>query len=92
VVVGLTTYVERAQQGVWDVPAAYLQYQYVESVTRVGGIATLLPPQPVSAEAVDAVLDRVDALVRRAAARRGRRAAPRAGRLGARPAARRARP
>jgi putative glutamine amidotransferase len=63
VVVGLTTYVERAQQGVWDVPAAYLQYQYVESVTRVGGIATLLPPQPVSAEAVDAVLDRVDALV-----------------------------
>ena len=62
-VVGLTTYVERAQQGVWDVPAAYLQYQYVESVTRVGAVATLLPPQPVSAEAVDAVLDRVDALV-----------------------------
>jgi putative glutamine amidotransferase len=63
VVVGLTTYVERAQQGVWDVPAAYLQYQYVESVTRVGAVATLLPPQPVSAAAVHAVLDRIDALV-----------------------------
>lgn len=61
--IGLTTYVERAQQGVWDVPAAYLQYQYVESVTRVGGLALLLPPQPVSAAAVDAVLDSVDGLV-----------------------------
>ena len=54
--IGLTTYVERAQQGVWDVPAAYLQYQYVESVTRVGGVALLLPPQPVGAAAVDARL------------------------------------
>lgn len=62
-VIGLTTYVERAQQGVWDVPAAYLQYQYVESVTRVGGVALLLPPQPVSAAAVDAVLDGIDGLV-----------------------------
>ena len=68
-VIGLTTYVERAQQGVWDVPAAYLQYQYVESVTRVGGIALLLPPQPVGegpegvGGAVGAVLDRLDGLV-----------------------------
>lgn len=61
--IGLTTYVERAQQGVWDVPAAYLQYQYVESVTRVGGVALLLPPQPVGAAAVDAALDSVDGLV-----------------------------
>jgi putative glutamine amidotransferase len=62
-VVGLTTYVERARQGVWDVPAAYLQYQYVESVTRVGGLAVLLPPQPVTAEGVETVLDLLDALV-----------------------------
>lgn len=62
-VIGLTTYVEPARQGVWDVPAAYLQYQYVESVTRVGGVAVLLPPQPVTPGAVDAVLDRLDGLV-----------------------------
>jgi putative glutamine amidotransferase len=67
-VVGVTTYVERATQGVWDVPAAYLQYQYVELVTRAGGVPVLLPP-PGPADlsrrdgAAAAVLDRVDALV-----------------------------
>ncbi|WP_374458067.1 gamma-glutamyl-gamma-aminobutyrate hydrolase family protein [Nocardioides sp.] len=61
----MTTYVERAQQGVWDVPAAYLQYQYVELVTRAGGVPVLLPPPGAAADdaAAGAVLDRVDALV-----------------------------
>lgn len=64
-VVGVTTYVERARQGVWDVPAVYLQYQYVELVARAGGTAVLLPPPPgsASASAAEEVLDRVDALV-----------------------------
>jgi len=62
-VIGLTTYVETVQQGVWDGPAAYLQYQYVESVTRAGGVAVLLPPQQVGAGSVDAILDRLDGLV-----------------------------
>ena len=64
-VVGVTTYVERARQGVWDVPAAYLQYQYVELVTRAGGVAVLLPPPGPGADdgAAADVLDRVDALV-----------------------------
>lgn len=59
----MTTYVERAQQGVWDVPAAYLQYQYVDLVGRAGGVAVLLPPQPSTPEVVAEVLGRVDALV-----------------------------
>ena len=62
-VIGLTTYVETVQQGVWDGPAAYLQYQYVESVTRVGGVAVLLPPQPAEPDTASAVLDRLDGLV-----------------------------
>ena len=62
-VIGLTTYVETVQQGVWDGPAAYLQYQYVESVTRAGGVAVLLPPQQAGAGSVDAILDRLDGLV-----------------------------
>ena len=60
--VGVTTYVEPAQQGVWDVPAAYLQYEYVELVTRAGGLPVLLPPPGAGALPVE-VLDRVDALV-----------------------------
>lgn len=64
-VVGVTTYVERARQGVWDVPAAYLQYQYVELVSRAGGVPVLLPPPgPAGDEvAAAALLERVDALV-----------------------------
>lgn len=58
----MTTYVERARQGVWDVPAAYLQYAYVELVTRAGGIPVLLPPPGIGVVPVE-VLDRVDALV-----------------------------
>ncbi len=65
-VVGVTTYVEQARQGVWDVPAAYLQYDYVELVTRAGGVPVLLPPPgsgSTPAGPAGEVLDRVDALV-----------------------------
>lgn len=62
---GVTTYVERARQGVWDVPAAYLQYQYVELVSRAGGVPVLLPPPGPAGDAGTArtVLERVDAVV-----------------------------
>lgn len=62
-VVGLTTYLQQAQTGVWDVPAAFLPAVYVEGVTSAGGIATLLPPQPVDGSTVERVLDGLDGLV-----------------------------
>jgi putative glutamine amidotransferase len=62
-VVGLTTYLERARQGVWDVPAAYLQRQYVDGVTRAGGVAVLLPPQRTGLDLAAAAVARVDAVV-----------------------------
>lgn len=62
-VIGLTTYRQRAATGVWDVEAAFLQAQYIDGVTRAGGISLLLPPQPVDDAVVEAVLDRVDALL-----------------------------
>lgn len=56
--VGITTYLERAQQGVWDVRAAFLPEQYLTGVTSAGGIALLLPPQdPDTADAAIAGLD-----------------------------------
>lgn len=56
--IGVTTYLERAQQGVWDVRAAFLPEQYLTGVTAAGGIALLLPPQdPDSADAAIAGLD-----------------------------------
>ena len=43
--IGVSTYLERAQQGVWDVRAAFLPEVYLDAVTGSGGIALLLPPQ-----------------------------------------------
>lgn len=62
-VLGLTTYLQRAQTGVWDVTASFLPAIYLEGVTRAGGIATLLPPQPVDDSVADRVLDGLDGLV-----------------------------
>ena len=62
-VLGLTGYLQRAKSGVWDVPMALLPAVYVEGVTLAGGIATVLPPQPVDDSTVERVLDGLDGLV-----------------------------
>ena len=61
--IGLTTYLEQAQTGVWDVPASFLPKVYFEAVNNAGGIAVLLPPQPVNAEIAERVLDSLDGLI-----------------------------
>jgi putative glutamine amidotransferase len=62
-IIGLTTYLEQAQTGVWDTPASFLPKAYFEAVTRAGGIAVLLPPQPVDDEIARAVLSRLDGII-----------------------------
>ena len=62
-VIGLTTYLEQAAQGVWDVRAAFLPEVYFDAVTASGGIAVLLPPQPAPDDAAPAVLDGLDGLI-----------------------------
>jgi putative glutamine amidotransferase len=61
--VGLTTYLGRTQFGVWDVPASFLPANYFQGVTMAGGIAVLLPPQPVDPDAAQRVLDSLDGLL-----------------------------
>jgi putative glutamine amidotransferase len=62
-VLGLTTYLQQAQTGVWDVRASFLPAIYIEGVNLAGGIATLLPPQPVDAEIASRILDGLDGLI-----------------------------
>jgi putative glutamine amidotransferase len=62
-VIGLTTYLEQAQTGVWDVRASFLPAVYFQGVTAAGGVATLLPPQPVDAVIAERVLDGLDGLL-----------------------------
>lgn len=61
--IGLTTYLQQAQTGVWDVPASFLPQVYFDAVTKSGGIAVLLPPQPVDDEIVARLLDGLDGLI-----------------------------
>jgi len=61
--IGLTTYLERAQTGVWDVPASFLPKVYFEAVNTAGGIAVLLPPQPVDDAIAGRILDGLDGLI-----------------------------
>jgi putative glutamine amidotransferase len=62
-VIGLTTYLEQAQSGVWDVQASFLPKVYFDAVNRAGGIAVLLPPQPIDARIAERVLDGLDGLI-----------------------------
>jgi putative glutamine amidotransferase len=62
-IIGLTTYLEQSKSGVWDVRASFLPEVYLDAVTRSGGIVVLLPPQPVTAEIADRVLDGLDGLI-----------------------------
>lgn len=62
-VIGLTTYLEQAKTGVWDVPAAFLPKVYFDAVNKAGGIAVLLPPQEIDAEIAETILDGLDGLI-----------------------------
>lgn len=62
-VIGLTTYLEQAKTGVWDVPAAFLPKIYFEAVNLAGGIAVLLPPQPIDTGIANRMLDGLDGLI-----------------------------
>lgn len=69
--IGLTTYREPAQWGVWSHRADLLHVDYADGVVRAGGVPVLLPPAPAAEEREDAslreaaatVVRRVDALV-----------------------------
>jgi gamma-glutamyl-gamma-aminobutyrate hydrolase PuuD len=58
--VGITTYVEPAQWGVWELPSALIPYMYVQSLERAGARVLLVPP---STEAVEETLDVLDGLL-----------------------------
>ena len=62
-VIGLTTYRQQARSGVWDVPASFLPAVYIDGVTAAGGVAALLPPQPVDDLIAEQVVDRLDGLI-----------------------------
>lgn len=62
-VIGLTSYRQRGQTGVWDTEMAMLPAFYLEGVTRAGGLAVILPPQQVDSKAASRLLAGLDGLI-----------------------------
>lgn len=61
--IGLTTYRQQAQTGVWNVEASFLPSEYFDSVNRAGAIAVLLPPQDLTAEGAREIIAGLDGLI-----------------------------
>jgi putative glutamine amidotransferase len=61
--IGLCAALERARWGPWDEDAVLLPRSYARAVQRAGGMALMLPPDPVLTDGPDEVLDRIDGLV-----------------------------
>jgi putative glutamine amidotransferase len=59
-IIGITSYAQPARWGAWELPAALVPLQYVDSVEQAGGRALVVPP---SEDAVDETLDVLDGLV-----------------------------
>jgi putative glutamine amidotransferase len=59
-VVGITTYVEPARWGAWELDAALIQFAYVQAVERAGTRPLLVPP---SVDGVEETLDALDGLL-----------------------------
>ncbi|NTV40104.1 MAG: gamma-glutamyl-gamma-aminobutyrate hydrolase family protein [Demequinaceae bacterium] len=61
-VIGVTSYLERATMGVWDVPAVFLPTSYARPIAAAGASIVVLPPQETHPDAVSRILDGLDGL------------------------------
>lgn len=62
-IIGITSYLEQAQTGVWDVRASFLPEVYIRAVTDAGGTVVVLPPQPIDAHAAARIVNSLDGLI-----------------------------
>ena len=58
-VIGLTSYLESAKWGAWDIPAALIPWNYVNKLQAAGASVVILPPDANNHEAIS----RLDGLV-----------------------------
>jgi putative glutamine amidotransferase len=61
--IGLSTYRSPAQMDGYDTDFVALPAQYLEAITRGGGVGVLIPPQPLEAEEATRILASLDGLV-----------------------------
>lgn len=61
--IGLTTYRTPGQMTIYDTELAVLPAQYIETVTRAGGVAIMIPPQPLTHGQARSLLQGLDGLI-----------------------------
>jgi len=61
--IGITSYLEQSRTGVWDVRASFLPEVYLAAIAAAGGIAVVLPPQPVDDAIAAGIVARLDGLI-----------------------------
>jgi putative glutamine amidotransferase len=62
-VVGICAALERARWSVWDQQAMLLPRNYIEAIQQAGGLALMVPVDPLLGEDPEELLDLIDALV-----------------------------
>ena len=61
--IGVTTYRQPGQTGVWTGEFAMIPGDYLEGVERAGGIPILLPPQDLDSEGARRIITGLDGLM-----------------------------
>src|SRR3989442_7552164 len=61
--IGICTALEQARWSVWDQEAFLLPRSYIDAVQRAGGLALMIPPDPVVEHDPNEVLHRIDGLL-----------------------------
>jgi putative glutamine amidotransferase len=61
--IGITAVNVDAAWGVWNQPAVLLPLNYISAIQTAGGLALMLPPDPIATEDPDDTLDRLDGLI-----------------------------
>ena len=62
-VIGICGAVESARWGVWDAHAVLTPLDYVRAVQQAGGLALIVPPDPVFGEVPEQLLEQLDGLI-----------------------------
>jgi putative glutamine amidotransferase len=62
-VIGICPALERARWSVWDQQAVLLPRSYVDAVQAAGGLAVMIPPDPLLAQRPGEILDLLDGLM-----------------------------
>ncbi len=62
-IIGVCGAPEQVRYGVWDIPAVLTPSSYLDAITRAGGMAIVLAPDPGTAADPDEALDLIDGLV-----------------------------